>query len=691
MNSMEARRAELEKKRQKLEQLRNERLKAKEEKERQQRLQAAAAGTGEASIAARSDVDDILDSLGISLLSGKDSPLGSSGVAGSGHSVGVGGDTPDVHSIASSVQATPTRKARKNVALQVVTVNQSNIPPKECVMYSKTTQTLPGNDREGGYGGKGRKATQPVDYYVLTHWDEEWDDEFQEDVLTYGDEENEEGGAPPSLEAMHQKAQQMAAQHAQQGHHPVGHHAGAPPGHGNARGVEELDELIKKKEEEIRKAIRLLNEEERQQIYLSPEFRTFMDRSSRIMERALTEDVDIFTDYAGAAEETEAEDKSRMKLSKSRMFFAEQWCRNKLVTSFDWSSQFPELFAASYTPIDDREAEGLVMIWNMKYKKDTPEYIFRSQSGVMSTCFAKFHPNLVIGGLYSGQIVVWDNRSHKKTPVQRSPLSAQSHTHPVYSIQVVGTQNAHNLVSISTDGKFCSWSLDMLSQPQDTLDLNHAKQSKPAAVTCMSFPHGEFNHYVIGSEEGTVYSACRHGSKLGIIDSFDGHHGPVTGIQHNNTVGPVDFSYLFLTSSFDWTVKLWSLKESKPIHSFENNSDYIYDVGWSPYNPAVFATVDGTGRLDLWNLNSDAELPTVSEVIEAPSPKDEPPALNRLIWSQTGHQIVAGDDDGRCHVYEVGDQLAMPKHDEWNKLLRMIQELKSNNQVDEDLSVKNLA
>lgn len=31
-----------------------------------------------------------------------------------------------------------------------------------------------------------------------------------------------------------------------------------------------------------------------------------MDRSSRIMERALTEDVDIFTDYAGAAEETEA-------------------------------------------------------------------------------------------------------------------------------------------------------------------------------------------------------------------------------------------------------------------------------------------------------------------------------------------------------------------------------------------------
>ena len=33
-------------------------------------------------------------------------------------------------------------------------------------------------------------------------------------------------------------------------------------------------------------------------------------------------------------------------------------------------------------------------------------------------------------------------------------------------MRVVGTQNAHNLISVSTDGKMCSWSLDMLSQPQ---------------------------------------------------------------------------------------------------------------------------------------------------------------------------------------------------------------------------------
>ena len=58
----------------------------------------------------------------------------------------------------------------------------------------------------------------------------------------------------------------------------------------------------------------------------------------------------------------------------------------------------------------------------------------------MSATFAKFHPNLVVGGTYSGQIVLWDNRSNKRTPVQRTPLSAAAHTvsREVISIRLLG-------------------------------------------------------------------------------------------------------------------------------------------------------------------------------------------------------------------------------------------------------------
>jgi dynein intermediate chain, cytosolic len=55
-------------------------------------------------------------------------------------------------------------------------------------------------------------------------------------------------------------------------------------------------------------------------------------------------------------------------------------------------------------------------------------------------------------------------------------------------------------------------------------------------------------------------TACRHGSRAGVIETYEGHQGPVTGIHTHNVPGPIDFSNLFLSSSFDWTIKLWSLK-----------------------------------------------------------------------------------------------------------------------------------
>lgn len=44
----------------------------------------------------------------------------------------------------------------------------------------------------------------------------------------------------------------------------------------------------------------------------------------------------------------------------------------------------------------------------------------------------------------------------------------------------------------------------MLSQPQETLIL-YLKQSKTIAATCLAFPHGDVNNFVVGSEDGTVY------------------------------------------------------------------------------------------------------------------------------------------------------------------------------------------
>ncbi|XP_077363059.1 dynein cytoplasmic 1 intermediate chain 1a isoform X4 [Festucalex cinctus] len=450
--------------------------------------------------------------------------------------------------------------------------------------------------------------------------------------------------------------------------------------------LEPQDEDDKENKEGSFPVLRELTEEERQQILHSSEFQNFFDCSIRVMERALAESGDIFFDYSGRAlDDKEGDLAGGSSLSFSRLFYDDHWSKHRVVTCLDWSPQYPELLVASYNNNEDapHEPDGVALVWNIKFKKATPEYIFHCQSPVVSVGFARFHPNLVVGGTYSGQIVLWDNRSHRRTPVQRTPLSAAAHTHPVYCVNVVGTQNANNLITVSTDGRMCSWSLDMLSQPQESMELVYNK-SKPVAVTGMAFPTGDVNNYVVGSEEGTVYTASRHGSKAGICEMFEGHQGPVTGISCHNAVGTVDFSHLFITSSFDWTVKLWSTKQNKPLYSFEDNADYVYDVMWSPAHPAIFASVDGMSRLDLWNLNNDTEVPTASVTIEGAS------ALNRVRWSSGGKEVAVGDSEGRVWVYDTGE-LSVAHSDDWTRFARTLMEIRANHADGEEEGPMELA
>ncbi|VDN17666.1 unnamed protein product [Dibothriocephalus latus] len=94
-------------------------------------------------------------------------------------------------------------------------------------------------------------------------------------------------------------------------------------------------------------------------------------------------------------------------------FFDEHWSRNRMVVGLDWSTTYPELVLAAYSPNEEvvHEPAGCCMIWNLKFpRKTSPEYIFTCSEPITAASLAKFHPNLIIGGTYSGQIVLWDTR-----------------------------------------------------------------------------------------------------------------------------------------------------------------------------------------------------------------------------------------------------------------------------------------
>lgn len=443
----------------------------------------------------------------------------------------------------------------------------------------------------------------------------------------------------------------------------------------------ELEEESSKLDEEIEQEIRDIPPEELAGILAAPELLEFVDRTTKIFHRALNDDYDYIRDYRVGTESGRDESEGRIK--RVCEFWDERYGKNRSITDVDWSRQYPELSVASYNknPAAVNEPDGIVAVWNL-HLLERPEFVFHSQSDVLSVRFSPFHSNLVFGGTYSGQILLWDNRS-KHLPVLKTPLSASGHTHPVYSMQMVGTQNAHNLITCSTDGTVCSWLVDMLAQPQETMELVHAGHSKTGevAVTTFDFPDNETTAFWVGTEEGNIYQANRYdraGAKAGLnqYDVYKAHAGPIMGMHFHPLVGSVDFSDLFLTCSVDWTVKLWRSKSLakpatapnivSPLYSFDEADDYVYDVKWHPQHPAVFATGDGTGKFDLWNLNANTEVPMESATVGSGR------AINKLQWDhKDGRRVAVGSSDGRLYIYDIGD-IALPKETEWNELQKTV-------------------
>lgn len=476
----------------------------------------------------------------------------------------------------------------------------------------------------------------------------------------------------------------------------------------------EQAEKLAQEEAQLDKAIeeelRIMSPDEVQAIFGQPDFADFVEHSSKMIERALTDSYDFLKDYTrvdGTGPDATTESRS---VKQTRAFYDDKLCKGRTITGLNWSVQHPELVVASYsrsgTGTHADSPDGLVLVWNL-HLLDRPEFIFHAQTDVLSVAFSPFHPNIVIGGTYSGQILIWDTRA-KQLPVLKSPLSAAGHTHPVYSLQVVGTQNAHHLVTASTDGLVCSWMLDMLAQPQDSLELinpSHPKTDE-VAITCMDFPLQETTQFWVGTEEGNIYVASRFdraGSKAGLQmgEVYKGHAAFITSLHFHSSSssamasgsGPVDFSDLFLSSSMDWTAKLWRIRggastnssttttttnstsistnatastaastlpssassssstraiEITPLLSFEESGDYVMDVKWHPVNPSIFALVDATGQIHLYDLLYDTERPLVT---------NQPCTLglNKLAFdhSKEGKNLAVGGVDGKVYVLDV--------------------------------------
>jgi WD40 repeat protein len=103
--------------------------------------------------------------------------------------------------------------------------------------------------------------------------------------------------------------------------------------------------------------------------------------------------------------------------------------------------------------------------------------------------------------------------------------------------------------------------------------------------------------------------------------NYDKHLGPVLGIASSPFI-----KRLFLSCSSDGSIRLYDLLGHRPLSVFEPGyNEYLLDVQWSPFRPAVFATVTNLGNVYLFDLTiskiSPAHIIRDSDLNSVPSSK----------------------------------------------------------------------
>jgi len=434
--------------------------------------------------------------------------------------------------------------------------------------------------------------------------------------------------------------------------------------------------------EAAKEEVKEMTTDERKQVESQPDFHAFFDRATLIMERALGQDNwDVSLDFKSISQNDQDGDGGSSDVMKYvGDYIEDRWSRGRPVTDLQFSPHQQEMFIAAYHQKVNPELsdpDGCMLVWNLAMTS-RPELAFTAPSAVLTARPHRFDPALFYGGTFSGGIVLWDARS-KAGPILRTPLINKGHAHPVTAMEQVGTQNATNLVTASQDGRICVWSVAMLNQPQETVDLkNENKARKDPSIMSLSFPENETNVLYVGAEDGSVWQVHILGQKSGITESYEGHEGPVTGIdmhpRQSDGGASADASLdLALSSSFDWSLKLWRVKQyQSPVLSLDTYEDYVYDVRWHPTHPAVFSSVDGEGHVDLWNLNKNMEAP----VCRCENPNAKRLALNKCQWSMDGRKLLTGDSEGALSMYTVERSVAQPRNEDFTQFQDRVRQLK---------------
>ncbi|KAF2976047.1 hypothetical protein EK904_004996 [Melospiza melodia maxima] len=158
-------------------------------------------------------------------------------------------------------------------------------------------------------------------------------------------------------------------------------------------------------------------------------------------------------------------DQDETVLCLHTLSYPEAQDQNLQVTGVSWNAT-GSVIACSYGRLDDGDwstEKSYVCTWNLDRRGLNPQHpdlVVDVPSSVMCLAFHPSQPSLIAGGLFSGELVVWDTSRTEDPVIWRTGMTDDTHTDPVYQVHWLPDTRHRNharLMSVGTDGKILVW------------------------------------------------------------------------------------------------------------------------------------------------------------------------------------------------------------------------------------------
>nr|XP_006640840.1 PREDICTED: WD repeat-containing protein 34 [Lepisosteus oculatus] len=347
--------------------------------------------------------------------------------------------------------------------------------------------------------------------------------------------------------------------------------------------------------------------------------------------------------HAFSGFEVNWEDRTQTVTRLHCLQYTEAQDRRLHVTSVSWSST-GSVIACAYGRVDDGDwstEQSFVCTWNLDRRglnPKRPDLVIDVPAPVMCLAFHPSQPSLIAGGLYSGQVVVWDTSRTQDPVFAQTGMSADAHREPVYQVcWVPGPRRGEQAVlSAGSGGRALRWRVDgegrlalsagyalAAQQIPRSGALSKARGSGAVGVTSLALSPWDSDVFLLGSEGGLVLkcsfsaqaaAAGPPGSESQSVTlrapaqfSFAPRCGPVHALHcspfHRN---------LFVSAGTDGLAHIHSLLQASPVLSVRVCDAYVFGVRWSPTRPLLLAAATGQGSVLLFDLGRGSLRPTAT-------------------------------------------------------------------------------